>query len=773
MTNSLLKLVCILAFLSINLILFGQYDRPLYQWRSHLPQQIAQEICLSEKSLFYSTGLSLVRVDRTDLQGRFISKVEGLSETQINKIEYDANNHQVIIAYASGNLDFLQSDYSVTNVPDIKQNSTFVDKIINDIHVTKSSILYATRFGIVAQDPSSYLFQFTTNMNLEVQRVVEHKGKYYVATDEGIFSLELNQLVNPGDFTKWEHEGDAVGLPMMYKAEDLVVSDNRLYAIIEQEVYLRLEDGQWKSMYKPGQGELIRLSAATSGVLIGVQNQNFSSRLIQLLPDGQLNITNGCSNSLRDFVQDEKGIIWYADNWHGLRYQDKLDGVCNTLKYNSPYSERVDEIRIKNNNLYIGSGGLNESFLFEDNKNGFYTYIDNTWTNYNGNTVPLIQSKNMLNFLAVEPHPSKDLIYAASFPGGILEYDNTSKTFKVYDAANSPLRGADGTFEFVRVADIRFDAQENMWVTCNLATKPLHVRTPEGVWHSFGFGSNRNMGAIEFDDYNNLWIQLTGKNGGVLVFTHNNSFENTNDDDYVRFSNANTKMISSTVRSMAKDLDGSIWVGTQNGPVVFEEGNVFPNKSTRGSTRIVVQDGEPAPLLKTENISAIAVDGANRKWFGTSTGIYVQSADGLQQVLRYTSQNSPLMDDTILELSYDGQLGIMYIGTSKGIQSIRIDATDATARFVEDAIYAAPNPVRPDYDGPISIQGLAQDSNVKITDVSGRLVFETKANGGTAIWNGRDIHGKRVQAGVYHVIATYWKDVNNITSSTTKILVVR
>ena len=62
-----------------------------------------------------------------------------------------------------------------------------------------------------------------------------------------------------------------------------------------------------------------------------------------------------------------------------------------------------------------------------------------------------------------------------------------------------------------------------------------------------------------------------------------------------------------------------------------------------------------------------------------------------------------------------------------------------------------PHPIRPDYSGPIAISNLADESDVKITDISGRLVYETTALGGQAIWDGMDYNGRKAQSGVYLV----------------------
>ena len=440
---------------------------------------------------------------------------------------------------------------------------------------------------------------------------------------------------------------------------------------------------------------------------------------------------------------------------------------------NSPYSFKAKEIRIKDGEPYIASGGINENFLFDNNRDGFFVRQDRDWINYNGNSVSEINTNNLINMVVAQPHPSKDIIYAAAFPGGILELNNETGERIVHKCCdNSPLKGTPDAIEIERVADLLFDENENLWVTNYLAEEPLHVLTPEGIWHSFEFDGIRNLGAMLFDDFGNLWIQLGGSSGGVLVFDFQETIADPTGDEYKVLKTTNSAIPNNRILSLAKDLDGEIWVGTQSGPVIFECGDIFQNDCF-GSIRKVLQDSIPAPLLQTEAITSIAVDGANRKWLGSSTGIYVQSPDGETQVERYTVENSFLFDNNIIDLAYDEELGEMYIATNKGVQSLRIDATGASEFFSSTNMYAFPNPVRPEWNGPIAIQGLAEDANVKITDIQGRLVFETTANGGLALWDGMDYNGNEAQSGVYTVFATYTKDLSDLRTEVTKILIVR
>ena len=66
---------------------------------------------------------------------------------------------------------------------------------------------------------------------------------------------------------------------------------------------------------------------------------------------------------------------------------------------------------------------------------------------------------------------------------------------------------------------------------------------------------------------------------------------------------------------------------------------------------------------------------------------------------------------------------------------------------------AYPNPVGPDHQSAIRIEGLTHNAEVKICSVSGQLIWTGRSNGGTCTWNGQDKRGKRVASGIYNVIS--------------------
>jgi hypothetical protein len=208
---------------------------------------------------------------------------------------------------------------------------------------------------------------------------------------------------------------------------------------------------------------------------------------------------------------------------------------------------------------------------------------------------------------------------------------------------------------------------------------------------------------------------------------------------------------------MAEDLDGNMWVGTSSGPAVYYNPDAVFSGDNFYATQVIIprKDGTIYGdlLLATETITAIAIDGANRKWFGTqNSGVYLMSADGLKQIYHFNTANSPILSNSITDIAIDPASGEVFIGTDQGVISFRSTATLGGDAFGK--VYVFPNPVRPEYQGNIVVTGLIRDTNVKITDISGNLVFETTSLGGQAIWNGKNMDGKRASTGVYLVFCT-------------------
>jgi hypothetical protein len=259
----------------------------------------------------------------------------------------------------------------------------------------------------------------------------------------------------------------------------------------------------------------------------------------------------------------------------------------------------------------------------------------------------------------------------------------------------------------------------------------------------------------------------------IVVFNENGTFSDISDDNIVVLSTASGygSLPSSTVKGLAEDIDGEVWIGTETGlAVVYTTSTLFNGGyGDADAQEILLKYGEEVEvLLGTSEISAIAVDGGNRKWIGTSSsGVFCLSPNGTEEIYRFTTENSPLLSNGILDIKVDHISGEVFFATESGLISYRADATISDEKFSEVKVF--PNPVKPGYKGLITIQGLGYESDVKITDVSGNLIYTTQSNGGTVVWDGNRLSGERVQSGVYLI---WTASVTGKGKNVTKVVVI-
>jgi hypothetical protein len=325
----------------------------------------------------------------------------------------------------------------------------------------------------------------------------------------------------------------------------------------------------------------------------------------------------------------------------------------------------------------------------------------------------------------------------------------------VYYDNNSILEKPFSSWDRIFIGDISFDQYGNLWMINSSCNALLKVLKSDGEWQSYNVSSVTNAlqaTRILIDSKNQKWIVLFGSNG-LLVFNDNNTLDDKTDDRLIRMSTSigNGNLPSNTVFSIAEDLDGEIWVGTDKGIAVFyTPENIFSGGDFDSQVITIEQDSIAQHLLQFESVTAIAVDGANKKWVGTqNAGVFLFSDDGQKEIHHFTVENSPLLSDKINDIKIDAVTGEVYFGTDRGICSYKGYATTGQEQY--QGVYAYPNPVPSGFNGMIGIRGLTRNSWIKITDAGGTLIYETRSEGGQAVWNGCNFKGEKAKTGVYFV----------------------
>jgi ligand-binding sensor domain-containing protein len=426
-----------------------------------------------------------------------------------------------------------------------------------------------------------------------------------------------------------------------------------------------------------------------------------------------------------------------------------------------PASNKVVNITSSSGYTIVCGGGTDNSWNSLKRSFMVSVYENNQFTNFTSGTATDAMRS------CFDPVNSSHF-FISTWGNGLLEYNNNTLV-KQYDNTNSPLQ-ADGSL--IKVCGLAMDGAKNLWITQTGVTGSIKILRSDGTWIVHPAVIDAPLkGDIISTRTGQKWIVLPG-GYGIFIVDDSDTPDQTGDDKSKKLTvtDADGNTFNS-VFSIAEDLDGNIWLGTDHGPVVYYTPERIFEEDTRGyRIKVPRNDGSGLAdyLLGTETITTISVDGANRKWLGTmNSGAYLISADGTKMLRNFNKKNSPLFSDSLTAITVENKTGEVWFGTSEGVLSVRETATSGSEEF--NKVYSFPNPVRENYNGNVTITGLIRDTQVKITDISGNLVFEIVSEGGQATWDLTTYNGRRVITGVYLVFCS---NNDGSRSCVTKILVI-
>jgi hypothetical protein len=455
-----------------------------------------------------------------------------------------------------------------------------------------------------------------------------------------------------------------------------------------------------------------------------------------------------------DAMIDKEGKVWIADNKQGL-WGIGSDLIGASYTFNGPDSYMVAAMDISGRQLWAVPGGRDGSYGHLYRQAQIYTLANASWRSYKAPNPPEFETVRDLLCIAADQHDGNHA-FIGSWGHGLMEFDN-GELKEIYTPANSSLQYYAGYGEgYLRIGGVALDKDNNLWVTNDGAPNILSIRKPAGEWKSYNLGDKGtaiDVGGIVIDNENQKWMQL--RDFALFVFNDNNTPDNIADDKKKKLTSSDglQNVEASSIVCMAVDREGQLWLGTDQGVArIFSPGNVFTGGDYDAQRIMVEEEGYLHPLLETEAVTAIAVNGNNEKWLGTEkAGVFLMSADGGTQLLHFTDANSPLLSNTIQSIKIASN-GEVYFATSLGIVSYKDYKVESASTL--DSLFIYPNPVRPEYQGSVYISNLVNESNVKITDVAGGLVWETQAQGGQVIWDGHNLEGRKVNTGVYYIFVT-------------------
>ncbi len=740
--------------------------QPVGQWREHLSYNQAIQVTPSKDGIYCATPYALFSVDASDNSIQRYSKLTGLHETGIQTIQWDVAAEKLVVAYTNSDIDVLQGT-TIHTIDAIKQATTPADKTIYSIYCYQNMAYCCSGLGIIAVDENKFEVKDTYVIGaggntVKINGLTSDALFFYAATDEGLKQAAITS-VNLPDYRNWLLLSGSNGLPAGPCSNVAFVQGN---VIAQQHDSLFILNGvAWSLLYTDG-WKMTNITATDNRLLVS-EEKSGAARVLLVTNTGAVERTIAQNNVLLAPAQavSVQNTVWVADSLSGLLAYSS--NTAQNYQPNSPYSVASGEMMVRDGVLWVAAGTVTAGFTNTFSKNGLYRFSENEWTNFNKKTFPGLDS--LYDIITITADPKDNTAWAGSFGGGLLHLaaDNTLQVYK----QGSPLAPAFSNPNNYFIAGLAFDAEQNLWIADYGTVQNIAVKKTDGSWHKFfaPFAlTNNAVSQIVIDDFNQKWIISPGN--GLICFNSGQSIDNTGDDQWKLYTAGKGagNLPVNDVLCIAKDKNSFIWVGTSKGIGVIQcPQQVFTSQGCDALLPVVQQDNFAGYLFSDESVQTIAVDGADRKWIGSKNGAWLISADGSNIIYRFTEDNSPLLSNDVKKIAIDGKTGEVFFSTASGICSFRSTATEGDVENSQVLVF--PNPVPPGYGGTIAIRGLVDNALVKITELDGRLVYQTRALGGQAVWNGKNYKGGRVATGVYLVLVS---DDTHTEKMATKIVFI-
>ena len=747
----------------------------------------------------------------------------------VKKIAYNSVKKYLMIIYSDYRIDLLyDADDSLYTIPALASSTLSTSKEVRNVSFdAKNNKAYlATDFGYIVLDDKRNVISESHIFNTPVNAALRVGDNVVLGTDDALYTAPASKRVSSlADFTKvadFPAAGVKFGMPLTESTFAVLANPRVFYkGSFDKEGNLtfgQILDDNADTFMENRDGYFLR----RSNCAISLDRDGKVSRYYNMPNEGMTGLF--CSWDMKTY--------WVPVVRKGLQAHTWADNAWTSapvVPINAPRCYGVRDFAFTANH---GTVTANETFnriYFADwiqsplRTSG---YKEGTWSHYG----PLADADNVsnLNSSTTEAYGpvadplDTDILYFGTRHGGVYRYNTADgsealfakKTHKLLSQSNvyGVFPVSTGWDDMTFVTCPSFDADNTLWAMHNTGwisgkgTEPIlyywtaadrrsdnvagfkALPLPSGK--SFGpYYSIHFLEALKHDS--NRGILLIGSYSGwghpITLYYHGGTLDNTSDDrifEYTDFVDQDGAAITHIYTNCFYEdpQTGYVWVGTSTGLFYFNPREALAAGENGGTLRmrrvkVSRNDGTNLAdyLLDGADVYAIGADGAGRKWFGTiDNGLIVTSRDGGEIIEQFTKENSLLPSNSIYGLGFDPASNAVWIGTSGPIAVYYTDAAPAGDDYSQ--VLAFPNPVRPEYLGDVTIQGLMDGSLVKIVDASGGIVRELGiSNGGMAIWDLTDHKGEPVRTGVYYVMSSTTGNSDSAPSkgNSTKILVVR
>jgi len=741
------KLFTLIALFA-STFFFNASASSLGSWNAFLAYTEISKVVKGGSMVFVLASKGLYSYTPSDQSIATYDKTKTLSGSGISDIAWNNEAQKLLIMYEDYNIDLLSPNGDVKNISDYYSKTMTADKTVGDIHMDGHYAYIATGFGVMKLDMQTAAISETYNLGLKVNSVTTNGNTIYAATTSGVY--KANMADNLSDKSYWKLFCDKSFTHILcYDTYIIGTNSGELNTIDNNGNYSKPFNTPWFTSIVCVDNRIICYGGSHSYII-----KSFSSR-----KDISIHLYGATYNSADDsyWIGLSDGTLANAS------ISDSGDMTYNVsqIKPDGPKYNYFGFMRYAYELLYTAGGngsperpacvqvldGNKEWQIYQDDFASALNY------NYNG-------------AYSIDADPKDKTHVMVGMQTGLYEFNNGQLTNK-YNIDNSPLEyaatvGNEKNYRnYTLVTSVKYDSDGKLWLTNSIAKDASLFEFQDGTWTSHHKSELINsekysfdtMSDIMFDNLRDLmWFCSSDWRKPALICYQPSTdaikvYDNLTNQDGTTFT-------AQYMKAATEDSEGNIWVATAAGPVVLTAEAISSGDEYFTQVKIPRNDGTNYAdyLLSGVRITAIAIDGAGRKWFGTeNNGVYLISADNMTQEQHFTAENSPLLSNNVESIAVNSLTGEVFFGTDEGLCSYMGDASQPAEEMTKDNVYAYPNPVKPDYTGLITVTGLTLNADIKIVTSNGVLVREGRSNGGTFTWDGCDSKGKRVASGVYMV----------------------
>lgn len=738
----------ILFFLTyLSFFVNAQEIYGIEEWKFHFPYNKPTLLTGADNRIYVATENSIFFFDKDDNNLQKLTKQDGLSDIEISAIKYSKEHKTLLVAYKSGIIDLVINEQTFVRIDDIFRANIIGSKQINHIFFKEEIAYLSTDFGLIQLDIIKYEIKDSyrnigengKQLTVFESTINSLSNEIFIITEEGLKKGSTKNTVNLLDFNNWILEKDPTE-----EVTHICTLNNVTYSFSKKDNTVNyFSNNKWITI--DSANTLLKGQNITSFHLNEESNSilaSFNNHLFEMKDTNSVQKIDTYVWDSQNIIIDSEGFFWINTSTEGVT--SNYFGELKSIYPDGPIEIDVAKFYNDGEKEYVLRGGYQYAYVAPNWKGSqFYIYDNQKWSND--------KTEKGIGLCDMVINPANNYTYFASFGGGLITKspDGIYEEFKE-GTKDIPLKGVN------RIPTVELDNNNNVWLTSFLTggEPSLYKIDKDNTWTAYTINHQYADVFIDItiDDFNLKWLRIKGSSNrnGIYVFD-----ERINKGRYLSNNFSSGNLPSEIINDVKKDRENRIWIATNNGVALFDNQSFQTNNLTSSEVlnndiqcRLPIVTEQGLPMLLGEVVTCIAVDGANRKWFGTNSGLWLFNENGTIVLKKFDTKNSPLPSNEITTLDINPKTGELFIGTNFGIITYW-DGTTVAEPEPKDELKIFPNPVKIGQNQSITIQGLAESVTVKITDITGRIIVEKKALGGTVIWNGYNVNSQVAKSGIY------------------------